>query len=225
MEKIFKICCVAGLGASLFLVSACNEAQPPVPKQTKQGQVVSKPISKLNPSTPQISVSGGAGKKHASVSDLKPAQDVVKINHIGKDVSIAASLQKSGISTPMAQYDSKDRVDPFIPLVAEKKASAVADPSGKLKPKRILTPLEKLGLSQVKLVAVVEMQGRTIAMVEEAGGKGYEVRVGTYIGPNGGRVTSITRKGITIEEEVKDFRGKRRKRYEEIKFHKSEDEE
>lgn len=86
-----------------------------------------------------------------------------------------------------------------------------------------MTPLEKLELSQVKLVAVVEMQGRTIAMVEEAGGKGYEVAIGTYIGTNGGRVTSITRKGIKIEEDVKDFQGKRRKRYEEIKFHKSED--
>jgi hypothetical protein len=36
-------------------------------------------------------------------------------------------------------------------------------------------------------------------------------------------VTSITREGIKIEEEVKDYQGKRRKRYEEIKFHKSED--
>jgi type IV pilus assembly protein PilP len=80
-----------------------------------------------------------------------------------------------------------------------------------------------LELSQVKLVAVVEMPGKTIAMVEEAGGKGYEVSIGTYIGPNGGRVTSITREGIKIEEEVKDYQGKRRKRYEEIKFHKSED--
>lgn len=223
MEKLFKICCVAGLSVSLLFVSACNEEQSPAPKQTKQVQVVSKPIPKSNPLATQTAVSGDAEKKQALVSGLKPAQDSVKDSHIGRDINGAAGLQKAGISTPLAKYDSKGRVDPFILLIDEKKAPTESDSSGDSKPKRTLTPLEKMELSQVKLVAVVEMQGRTIAMVEEAGGKGYEVAIGTYIGTNGGRVTSITRKGIKIEEEVKNYQGKRRKRYEEIKFHKSED--
>ena len=157
---------------------------------------------------------------YASVSDVKPAQDSsVKDHRTGHDNDGADSLQKTGISTPMEKYDSEDRVDPFIPLIAEKNASAGSGLSGDSKPKRILTPLEKLALSQVKLVAVVEMPGRTIAMVEEATGKGYEVSIGTYIGPNGGRVTSITGEGIKIEENVKDYKGELHKRYEEIKFH------
>ncbi len=223
MEKLVKICCVAGLGVSLLFVSACNEEQAPALKQTRQTQVVSKPISKSSPPVTQTPAPGDAGKKQAAVSDLKPGRDSVKAGHIEGDIDGTAGLQKAGISTPMEKYDSKGRVDPFIPLIAEKNAAAVSGRSRDSKPKRTLTPLEKLELSQVKLVAVVEMQDRTIAMVEEAGGKGYEVAVGTYIGTNGGRVTSITRKGIKIEEEVKDFQGKRRKRYEEIKFHKSED--
>ena len=223
MEKLLKICCVAGVGVSLLFLSACNEEQAPAPKQTKQPQVVSKPISKSNAPATQTSVPVDAGKKKAPASDLEPVQDSVKAGHIGGNNDGAAGLQKVGISTFLEKYDSKGRVDPFIPLIDEKKASAESDSPGDSKPKRTLTPLEKLELSQVKLVAVVEMQDRTIAMVEEAGGKGYEVAIGTYIGTNGGRVTSITRKGIKIEEEVKDFQGKRRKRYEEIKFHKSED--
>lgn len=223
MEKLLKICCVAGVGVSLLFLSACNEEQAPAPKQTKQSQVVSKPISKSNAPATQTAVPVDAGKKKAPASDLKPEQDSVKAGHIGGNIDGAADLQKVGISTFLEKYDSKGRVDPFIPLIDEKKASAEPDSPGESKPKRTLTPLEKLELSQVKLVAVVEMQDRTIAMVEEAGGKGYEVAIGTYIGTNGGRVTSITRKGIKIEEEVKDFQGKRRKRYEEIKFHKSED--
>ncbi len=223
MEKLIKICCVVGLSASLLFVFACNEEQAPAPKLTKQTQVVSKPIPRSNPSATQTPVPGDTGKNQVSVSDLKPAQDLVKDSRTGRDIDGAAGLQKAGISTPMGKYDSKGRVDPFIPLIDEKNASAGSGSSGDSKPKRTLTPLEQLELSQVKLVAVVEMQGRTIAMVEEAGGKGYEVAIGTYIGPNGGRVTSITRKGIKIEEEVKDYQGKRRKRYEEIKFHKSED--
>lgn len=223
MEKLIKICCVAGLGASLLFVSACNEEQAPTPKLTTSPQVVSKPIPKAHSPATQTAVPGDAGKKQVPVLDLKSARDSVKDSQ-GKDgIDSADGVQKAGISTPMAKYDSKDRVDPFIPLIAEKNASAGSDSSVGAKPKRILTPLEKLELSQVKMVAVVEMPGRTIAMVEEAGGKGYEVCVGTYIGPNGGRVTSITREGIKIEEKVKDYQGKLRKRYEEIKFHKSED--
>ncbi|MDQ1270326.1 MAG: Tfp pilus assembly protein PilP [Thermodesulfobacteriota bacterium] len=225
MEKLVKIFCVAGLGVSLLFVSACNEEQAPAPKQTRQPQEVSKPIFKSNPPVALTPGLGDTGKKQALISELKPVQDPVKENQAGGDIDGAGSLQKAGISIPMEKYDSKDRVDPFIPLIAEKNEVVGSASSGdsKLESERILTPLEKLELSQVKLVAVVEMQDRAIAMVEEAGGKGYEVSIGTYIGPNGGRVTSITSTGIKIEETVKDYQGKSLKRYEEIKFHKSED--
>ena len=144
--------------------------------------------------------------------------------HKGReDIDGSDGLEKTGIFKPIEAYDSNNRVDPFIPLIAEENTSAGSGSSGDPKPKRTLTPLEKLELSQVKLVAVVEMPDRIIAMVEEATGKGYEVAIGTYIGPNGGRVTAISREGIKIEEYLKDFQGKHHKRYEEIKFHKSED--
>ena len=47
----------------------------------------------------------------------------------------------------------------------------------------------------------------------------------TYVHLSGRDLDSaiLKMKGIKIEEDVKDFQGKRRKRYEEIKFHKSED--
>ncbi|WP_020585666.1 pilus assembly protein PilP [Desulfobacter curvatus] len=223
MEKLIKICCVVGLGTSLLFVSACNEDQAQIPNLTKPPQVISKPISKSNPPATQMNVTGDNGKKQVLGSDLKSPQNSVNDKQVGDDSNAAADLRKAGISTPMEKYNSKGRVDPFVPLIAEKTAYEGSGSSGDSKPKRTLTPLEKLELSQVKLVAVVEMQGRTIAMVEETTGKGYEVSIGTYIGPNGGRVTSITRQGIKIEETVKDYQGKQRKRYEEIKFHKSED--
>ena len=225
MEKLIKICFVAGLGTSLLFVSACNEEHASAPKQTKPSLVVSKLIPKPDSPIPLTPVSGDTVEKQAPISDLKPEQDPVNENQAGGDIDGSAGLQKAGISTPMEKYDSKDLVDPFIPLIAEKNEVVGSGSSGDSKLERILTPLEKLELSQVKLVAVVEMQDRAIAMVEEASGKGYEVAIGTYIGPNGGRVTSITRTGIKIEETVKDYQGKSLKRYEEIKFHKSEDEE
>ncbi len=119
-------------------------------------------------------------------------------------------------------YDFKDRVDPFIPLISEKKDSAPAAGAKEDIPQRILTPLEKMELSQIKLVAVLESSKGTIAMVEEASGKGYEVRVGTYMGRNGGRVSAINSDGLLVKEFYTDYRGKRLERVEEIKFHKNE---
>ncbi|WP_321494633.1 pilus assembly protein PilP [uncultured Desulfobacter sp.] len=221
MVKLTKVCWVACVGVSLLFVSACEE-QPPAPRLKRPAEIVSKSISKPKMPVTQAPAPRNAEVTQTPVSELKPALDPVKVSQAGEDIAGSVGLEKTGIFTPMAKYDSKDRVDPFIPLIAEKDTSAGSGFPDNLKPDRPLTPLETLELSQVKLVAVVEMQGRTIAMVEDAGGKGYEVTVGTYIGPKGGRVASITMEGIKIEEKVKDYQGKISKRYEEIKFHKSE---
>ena len=224
MEKRIKIFWLTGLvGVSLLFVSACNEEPPPTPKLTNPPQVISKPIAKSKPPVTQTNVPGDTGEKQAPLPDLKSVQDSIHDGPISDHGDGDSDLQKAGIFKAMAKYDSKGRVDPFVPLIAEKNTSGGGDSSEGAKPERTLTPLEKLALSQVKLVAIVEMQNRTIAMVEEATGKGYEVAVGTYIGPNGGRVTAITQDGIKIEEKVKNFQGQERKQYEEITFHKSED--
>ncbi len=132
---------------------------------------------------------------------------------------VASALANSFV---VKKYDTMGRVDPFIPLLSEKTAAPPkVDPEEK-KPKRILTPLEKMELSQLKLVAVVKMKRGYVAMVEERSGKGYEVVVGTYMGRNQGQVSKISREGILIKEYVKDFKGVRKERIQEIKFHKYE---
>ncbi len=120
------------------------------------------------------------------------------------------------------KYDSKGRVDPFIPLLSEKKEAESTADGDSGKPKRMLTPLEKMDLSQIKLVAVIQMTGRSLAMVEEANGKGYEVKLGTYMGQNGGQVSAINAESVVVKEYFKDFKGKRRERFQEIKFHNIE---
>jgi Tfp pilus assembly protein PilP len=44
-------------------------------------------------------------------------------------------------------------------------------------------------------------------MVEDAAGLGYLVKVGTPIGPNDGKVKTIKRDGIVIEESTTDLYG------------------
>ncbi len=116
-------------------------------------------------------------------------------------------------------YDSKGKIDPFAPLIQEKSPQE-DKPVVDNRPKRILTPLEKIELSQIRLVAVIIMENRSIAMVEEASGKGYEVEIGTYIGRNQGKVFEIRKSSIVVKELVKDFKGRLKERVKEIKLHK-----
>ena len=118
-------------------------------------------------------------------------------------------------------YDSLGKIDPFKPLIQEKPLEIT--PVFDKKPKRILTPLEKIGLSQVRLVAVIIMKNRQIAMVEEASGKGYEVRLGTYIGKNHGKVFKIKQNSILVKEFVKNYKGRVEEHVREIKFHKMDE--
>ncbi len=119
-------------------------------------------------------------------------------------------------------YDSKGKIDPFTPLIQDQthELTPVVDK----RPERILTPLEKIELSQIRLVAVVIMKNRRIAMVEEASGKGYEVGIGTYIGKKQGKVFKIKQNSIVVKELVKDYKGKLKENVQEIKLYKMDDE-
>ena len=52
------------------------------------------------------------------------------------------------------------------------------------------------------------MPNENKALVQEATGKGYIVKAGTYIGLNSGKVVQILKDRIIIEEEVEDVYGK-----------------
>jgi type IV pilus assembly protein PilP len=128
---------------------------------------------------------------------------------------------KDGFDAASQTYEAKSNLDPFMPLIQEKPAtpSGAGEPD---KPRRILTPLEKMSLSQIKLVAVVMGENLKIAMVEEATGKGYEVRIGTYMGKNGGQVVKIQPDRIIVREMVSDFKGIMTERFQEVKLHKAD---
>lgn len=65
-----------------------------------------------------------------------------------------------------------------------------------------VTALEKVDLSQLKLIAVIGNQRQ--ALLEDASGKGYVVKIGTPIGLNSGKVLQILKGRIIIKEKSKD---------------------
>ncbi len=106
-----------------------------------------------------------------------------------------------------APYDAKGKADPFEALLRDESASAG---SGKLKAKKRdpQSPLEKIDLGQLKLVAIIAAPSGNRALVEESSGKGYILREGTYVGLNSGKVVNIAIDKVMVEEEFEDAYGK-----------------
>jgi type IV pilus assembly protein PilP len=98
-----------------------------------------------------------------------------------------------------AAYDPTGRRDPFRPPRVNSSTAA-----GEAR-----SPLQRLEIGQLKLVAVIYEANEPRAVVEDEAGLGYIVKVGTPIGPNGGAVKAIERGKLHVEEESIDFYGDR----------------
>jgi type IV pilus assembly protein PilP len=118
-----------------------------------------------------------------------------------KSVTVA-SLLPGGVQ-PM--YNPTGKIDPFEPLFREKATMARKRKKIKREPR---TPLERIDLSQLKLVGIILASSGNRALVEESSGKGYVVKSGTYIGINGGKITKIDKEQVTVEEQFEDVFGK-----------------
>ena len=71
-------------------------------------------------------------------------------------------------------------------------------------PGRVKTPLEKWALDQLKLAMTVTGTATPMAMVEDPDHRGWPVRIGDFIGQNGGKVTGIHRDDIVVTETITD---------------------
>lgn len=112
------------------------------------------------------------------------------------------NLDEPGDVTESRIYNPTGRIDPFAPLYRTDQEPKPQKDSG-----RVRTPLEKLGINQLKLVAIVRAASGNTALVEDSTGKGYTVKTGTLIGLNSGIVTEITQSGVMIREETETITG------------------
>lgn len=119
-------------------------------------------------------------------------------------------------------YDPEGKIDPFAPIFKQSTPETVAKKGPKKKREKRVpqTPLERLSLGQLTLVGVIRMPGGNRAIVQEASGKGYVVKNGTYIGTDAGRVIDIEANRVVIEEEVENVLGDVITRKQELKLQK-----
>ena len=120
-------------------------------------------------------------------------------------------------------YDPKGKIDPFEPIFRKEKRPKLS-PKEKKKPTRKkrppTTPLERIDLSQLKLVGIIRAGSGNRALVREATGKGYVIKKGTYIGRNEGVVSQVLKDRIIVKEIVEDLYGKEKMQNTELRIEK-----
>jgi type IV pilus assembly protein PilP len=102
-------------------------------------------------------------------------------------------------------YDPKGKIDPFQSVFVTQPREGTKVRISARERKIPLTPLQKIDLSQLKVVGIIVSATGNKALVEDPSGKGYVITKGTYVGANFGRVRKIIRDRVIVEEEVEDF--------------------
>lgn len=138
-----------------------------------------------------VSASGEAGAPALPGEPATPEEKLAILEQLNETTA------KSGYV-----YDPTGKRDPFRPYdVAPKSASDENK-----------TPLERYALGELKLTAVLKGFDGPTAIVENSAGKGFSVKKGTKIGPNGGEVVEILPDKLLILETEIDFTGEKKTR-------------
>jgi type IV pilus assembly protein PilP len=210
----------AWLICSVFLIMGCGEEaeSPQTPKSLRQKIVVAETQQPKVQKT-EGGMSQTRGKEVAVPSAEAPKPLVAETAPRGpaeikteEDVRTALPKEVAALTQDdleKAETTEDGKTDPFAPLFRDEPVETEKiEPTTEVTRRIPLTPLEKIDLSQLKLVAIVQAPDGDRALVEEASGKGYIVTEGTYIGIHSGRIVEIMRDGIIVEEEVEDVLGK-----------------
>jgi Tfp pilus assembly protein PilP len=134
-----------------------------------------------------------------------------------------ATSEAKPVATPKPKevvyiYNPGDRPDPFRPFYIESRRGETILECRGVPP----GPLTEKEITQFSLVAVVGGGKQTIAMVQDTEGKGYVLRLGTYVGMKCGKVATIGPDGVIIEEPYRDLLGRKQTRKVSLGFRASE---
>lgn len=206
--------CLLGL---LSLLVGCQEKADEVEKKSKVvSQKISADMQTVTPLTPKVKEAFPVTVLSAETTAMtKPPAETFDTQTLIPDL--------------MHGYDPQGRIDPFIPLVKDEpvkvEKQGLLNAKGEVREKRTKTPLEKIELDQLKLRAIIIAPSGNKALVEEANGKGYIIRRGTYIGRHDGKVIKILKGMVVVEELTENLEGKMTVKEKEIKLPKPPGEE
>jgi len=204
-------------------------AKPPAPAAAPSEQVSTPPagkpsqkpvVAKVNPAPPQPATGDDVPRPKSDISRLAAAQKPSPSTPEG-DTGQPGSPNPllAAVDDGSQLYNPAGKIDPFEPLFRDRPSPEKAKkPARKRRVPR--TPLEKIDISQLKLVGIILAASGNRALVEESSGKGYVIKKGTYIGMNAGKVTAIEKDAVVVEEEYEDVFGKLKVQKKELKLPK-----
>ncbi len=188
--------------ASTRTAGPAAKAQKPAPAPRSEISPLAKPAA----AGKQPVANGGKSRKAGAAT----SRDQLLASAPGPGMTLS-----SDGSPPL--YNPAGKIDPFEPLFREKPVTARKSKRKKRIPR---TPLERIELSQLRLVGIILAPSGNRALVEESSGKGYIIKKGTYVGTNAGKVVRIKKNKIIVEEEFEDVFGKVKTRKRELKLPK-----
>lgn len=159
-----------------------------------------------------LAIAGGMATVGSWAAEVKAAPPTAPPIGAAKPVAKSALPVAPQPSAPY-MYHPVGKPDPFYPFIEtdlaiqkkqeedlKKKAAMKAAMKG-----RPLSPLQQSEIGQFRLAAIGGNDSRRMAIVEERiTKKFYPLSVGTYIGPNEGRVAEILPDRVIVEERIED---------------------
>jgi len=97
------------------------------------------------------------------------------------------------------EYQIENRADPFVPFYTGEATTADIDPNEIVESAQRLTGMQLFEPGQLNLVALMQVKGSFVAMVQDFKGQGYVIKEGTKIGRRG-TVKEIISNKVIIEE-------------------------
>jgi type IV pilus assembly protein PilP len=183
----------------VLVAVGCGEQQEPTPPA--ESVVVRKKVVRKKIEVP---------KPPVEVAKVEPAQVEAEPPTPEPEAEVDKEPTPEEIIKKVAYtYDPKGKIDPFRSVfVAQRRGrggSRIKIDADERRRNIPLTPLQKVAVSQLKVVGIIMAPTGNKALVEDPEGKGYVITKGTYLGSNFGQVTRILSDRIVVEEEVEDF--------------------
>jgi len=171
----------------------------PADTVAKAGPVVTGPLTPatVNPPLP----AAGTGPVPGPLTAVPPAAaSGVPSAHVPPgSLSVGPAGANGTAATDGYSYDPQGRRDPFQSMAKLLKLS---------QSRAELPPLQRLELSDVKLIGIVSDASGYYGLIQTPDGKGYTVRVCTLMGTNNGTIKSIAEQRIVVAEPTIDITGK-----------------
>ncbi|MFW5640158.1 MAG: pilus assembly protein PilP [Thermodesulfobacteriota bacterium] len=192
-----------------FLIGCVGDNAASPDKQVVRGKMPEHPATSVEMAATE---EAPTSEETASAEDIRVSKKILPIDQkslLSEEGLSPEELQKAEVLLASAEekvesaYNSKERTDPFEPVIEESPGTGGGGGGGVGTCPEIVigpTPLENMHLEHLKLTGIVRFANQGKAVLEDPKGKPYIISKGTKVGMNAGVVEDILEDHIIIKE-------------------------